>query len=205
MALDLNVDSITLGDYRKYGRFDASQMFRTYHSWDTILKKSGLSSTKFRIGQGKQITDRELLVDILRVWDELGRQPKTTDFHDGKFKFSLNTYTRRFGSWENALSAFEIWVDDDDNSAEELLICSKTDKIPYLNRGSRNIPLSLRLKVMDRDGYMCVKCHATRQTNPTLEFHIDHIIPWSEGGKTELNNLQLLCSKCNLKKSNKIE
>lgn len=204
VALRLNVESITLGVYRDHGRYDATQMLRTYHSWDIILKKSGLSSTKFRIGQGKQINDKELLEEIMRVWDEIQRQPKTSDFHDGKFRFSLNTYIRRFGSWRKSLETFEKWIDEDDR-AEEILIQNEVGKTPYLDRGSRSIPLRLRLKVMDRDGYRCVKCHATRQTDPTLVFHIDHIIPWSLGGKTELNNLQLLCSTCNLKKNNKID
>lgn len=204
MGLGLNAESITLGEYRRYGRFDATQMLRTYHSWDIILRKSGLSSTKFRIGNGKQISDRELLEEILRVWDAVQRQPKSSDFHNGIFRFSLNTYTRRFGSWQKSLEYFEKWVGDD-VSAEDVLSQDEVGKAPYLDRGSRNIPLGLRLKVMDRDGYMCVKCHATRQTNPTLVFHIDHIIPWSLGGKTELSNLQLLCSTCNLKKNNKIE
>ena len=31
----------------------------------------------------------------------------------------------------------------------------------------------------------------------------DHITPWSEGGKTEYSNLQMLCKKCNRSKSNK--
>jgi len=39
----------------------------------------------------------------------------------------------------------------------------------------------------------------------TLEkFHIDHIIPLSKRGKHRAENIQLLCDKCNLKKSNKI-
>lgn len=36
------------------------------------------------------------------------------------------------------------------------------------------------------------------------ELEMDHIIPWSKGGKTELSNAQLLCKQCNIKKSNKI-
>ena len=33
------------------------------------------------------------------------------------------------------------------------------------------------------------------------EMHADHIIPWSRGGKTEMDNLQMLCADCNLRKS----
>lgn len=36
-------------------------------------------------------------------------------------------------------------------------------------------------------------------------FHIDHIIPWSKNGKTNLFNLQPTCKKCNLKKGNEYE
>lgn len=35
------------------------------------------------------------------------------------------------------------------------------------------------------------------------EMHADHIKPWSKGGKTTLENGQMLCTTCNLKKSNK--
>lgn len=31
----------------------------------------------------------------------------------------------------------------------------------------------------------------------------DHITPWHDGGKTELDNLQMLCKECNRRKSNK--
>ena len=33
----------------------------------------------------------------------------------------------------------------------------------------------------------------------------DHIKPYSQGGKTEYSNLQMLCTPCNRKKSNKFD
>lgn len=46
----------------------------------------------------------------------------------------------------------------------------------------------------------CKKCKRLLTVN---NFHIDHIKPYSKGGKTNLKNAQLLCVKCNLEKSNK--
>jgi transposase len=37
------------------------------------------------------------------------------------------------------------------------------------------------------------------------DIHFDHIIPWSKGGPTEENNIQLLCGTCNRKKSDKFD
>lgn len=62
------------------------------------------------------------------------------------------------------------------------------------------IPESLRHEVFKRDGYRCVECGAT---NRETTLHVDHIIPKSEGGTDELDNLQTLCEKCNLAKKNR--
>src|SRR5258708_2068119 len=35
------------------------------------------------------------------------------------------------------------------------------------------------------------------------ELHGDHRIPWSKGGRTTWENLQLLCGSCNLSKSDR--
>jgi hypothetical protein len=60
------------------------------------------------------------------------------------------------------------------------------------------IPQRVKDLVWKRDGGVCVKCGS----NKNLEF--DHIIPVSKGGANTYRNIQLLCEKCNRKKSNKI-
>ena len=47
------------------------------------------------------------------------------------------------------------------------------------------------------------KCNYCENELAFTEAHADHIKPWSEGGKTEETNCQVLCIQCNLKKSNK--
>jgi hypothetical protein len=64
-------------------------------------------------------------------------------------------------------------------------------------RYSRHIPTALRLQVLARDKYQCLKC------GKTDDLHIDHIKPVSKGGLTILKNLQTLCADENLKKGNR--
>ena len=61
---------------------------------------------------------------------------------------------------------------------------------------------SLRYDVLKRDDYKCVICGATASEGAQLE--VDHIIPISKGGKTQMDNLQTLCKSCNRGKSNKL-
>jgi len=62
------------------------------------------------------------------------------------------------------------------------------------------ISASLRHEVFVKDGFKCTDCGAT---NKERTLHVDHIIPVSQGGGDELSNLQTLCDKCNLAKSNR--
>lgn len=64
----------------------------------------------------------------------------------------------------------------------------------------RIIPAQVKLEVWKRDGGKCVECGATD------ELHFDHIIPFSRGGTSlKADNIQLLCARHNLQKSDKIE
>lgn len=67
-------------------------------------------------------------------------------------------------------------------------------------KSSRTISDKLRYQVLKRDCFKCCACGASPAKEPAVELHVDHIVPWSKGGETTLENLQTLCSKCNLGK-----
>ena len=54
----------------------------------------------------------------------------------------------------------------------------------------------LRFAIYERDGYCCRSCGSD------VNLEIDHILPISKGGKSNVDNLQTLCHTCNDFKSN---
>jgi uncharacterized protein (UPF0248 family) len=69
---------------------------------------------------------------------------------------------------------------------------------PQSDAASRHIPHGVRQMVWQRDQGKCVQCSAIEY----LEF--DHIIPFSKGGASTVNNVQLLCRRCNLAKGSRL-
>lgn len=64
----------------------------------------------------------------------------------------------------------------------------------------RVIPSAVKIEVWKRDKGSCVKCGSKEN------LHFDHIIPYSQGGSSrDAKNIQILCSKHNLEKRDKIE
>ena len=73
----------------------------------------------------------------------------------------------------------------------------------FLSQQERNrMSESVRYQVLSRDNSRCTRCGATPQTHG-VSLHVDHVVPVSKGGKTEIDNLQTLCAPCNLGKSNR--
>ena len=52
-----------------------------------------------------------------------------------------------------------------------------------------------------------LKCANQRcsKSPPEVKLHIDHVFPASKGGSSKYENLQFLCEKCNLTKSDRLE
>lgn len=65
------------------------------------------------------------------------------------------------------------------------------------------IPAQLRHEVAKKCQNRCAYC-LSQQDISGIQFTIDHIIPESLGGETEVGNLCLACWDCNLVKQNRI-
>lgn len=85
-------------------------------------------------------------------------------------------------------------------------ILKLSNKINNLNNNdpkfnhTRLIPSEVKKEVWKRDQGRCVLCGELKN------LHFDHDLPFSKGGTSLLaHNVRLLCAKCNLRKSDKIE
>ena len=73
-----------------------------------------------------------------------------------------------------------------------------TDKVQILEH-ARMIPTDVKREVWKRDAGQCVECGAKDN------LHYDHVIPFSKGGSSLVaKNIQLLCARHNLLKSDQI-
>lgn len=203
----LSKNAITTSEYKEYGLYSISIILDRFGSWENTLKKANLEETGFI----KKIDTYDLLKEIERLWILLGRQPTTTDLKNGNSKYSLNSFTRRFGGWRNALEEFVKYINSEETIQAKEEKSGKIEKDTNveiknvkikIRRTPRDINERLRFQVLKRDNFNCVCCGKSPATNSNVELHVDHIIPWSKGGETVIENLQTLCSKCNLGKSN---
>lgn len=187
-----NVISLTQKIYTQYGQYDCTTVSRRFGTWNKALKLAGL-----QLSNEVNISDERLFKNLLNLWEHLGKQPTRRDLDNKISEFSQSPYNRRFKSWTDALKLFVIWAND-----EELSAPKENQNLSEKPKNGRDVSLRLRFQVLRRDNFACVQCGASPAKNPSVELHIDHSMPWSKGGDTVYENLQTLCSKCNLGKSN---
>jgi len=196
----LGRETVTAITYAQKGKFGVNTLLRRFGSWNKALKAAGL-----KVILSLNIEKEALFENLANVWQYLGRQPvgKDLDKASGWSKFSLGTYEKRFGLWNKALEAF---IDYIDNSSVQKDVISENQqrdvKRDQLNRTPRKINWRLRAMVLIRDNCICKMCGASLSKDPSIVLHVDHIKPWSKGGQTGLENLQTLCDRCNIGKSN---
>ena len=90
----------------------------------------------------------------------------------------------------------QLLLDDEVTKKAGIYPYVLTRDTKYLNL--RAFTESMRRAAYERQKGICPLCGGTFDA-----MEADHIVPWSEGGKTTSSNLQMLCRECNRKKSNK--
>lgn len=86
---------------------------------------------------------------------------------------------------------------------KEILGCyniTGLDSKRFFTRDEKKILFEKLQKGLSKGKRICPDCNKEFSFD---ELEIDHIKAWSKGGTTTLNNAQLLCKPCNIKKSNK--
>lgn len=194
VATKLSSNTVPQLTYREIGTFADTTLSKRFGSWNKALKKAGLE-----ISNENSVADERLFENLLNLWQHFGRQPRRSDLTNEISQFSQSPYNRRFGSWTKALEEFVAFANSEEITA---LNKGEKEKTSKDKRTSRDPSLRLRFRVMQRDNFSCKQCGASPAKNPTVELHLDHIVPWSKGGETTYENLQTLCSKCNYGKSN---
>ncbi|MCC0076996.1 MAG: HNH endonuclease [Rhodobacter sp.] len=189
----LNKDGITSSEYAKLGRFAPRTLINRFGTWQNVHLVSGM-----RLSKRYAIPEEELFRNLVEVWRTLGEQPNYGDMSREPSVFSPQTYARRYGGWRKALVEFVRWADQTDSEEGLATPTSVTKK-----RTPRDISWRLRAKVLLRDGATCKLCGVSPRSGET-RLHVDHVIPYSKGGETEIENLQILCEKCNIGKGDLI-
>lgn len=191
VALNTGGNNVTQKVYADHGAFDCSTFIRRFSSWNKALETAGLP-----LSNEVNVSDERLFENLLVLWQHLGRQPRRRELSSPPSRISQTPYNRRFGSWTSALHAFIEYANDQGAEAPSQIESSSSRR-----QTGRDPSLRLRWRVLQRDHFTCCACGASPAITPGVDLHVDHVVPWSKGGDTVIENLQTLCSACNLGKS----
>jgi hypothetical protein len=200
IATKLGVNSLSSRDYNDNGgKYTAGTIGIRFGSWNNALTKAGLQLVNQR-----EVSAKELFENLENVWISIGRQPVFRDMKNLTSKYSTHQYMTKFGSWRNALQAFVVYINSETAKEQDAEISedlqSEVDVMEEqtVKHKTKRFPSErLKVQVLMRDGNKCRLCGVT-VTGENI--HFDHIKPWSKGGETVLENIQVLCEIHNLAK-----
>jgi len=212
-AKSLGKDYISMKEYALKGEFHSSTIYDRFGSWNAAAAKAGL-----KVKIIKNVTPEQMMMNLKKVWDSLGKQPKLNDMVSPISAYGKAMYMNRFGTWLEVLDEFVKYMNRGKNKlagykSEKILHNQKVTAPPKHIHESfykgkkrkrllcgKSINAGIRFKILKRDKYKCRLCGASPAVNPRVTLHVDHIIPRAKGGETSFDNLQTLCKKCNLGK-----
>lgn len=198
---------LTVDDFKKHATVGPDTVRSRFGGWPQALRAAGLES----VNHGKRYSDEQCFENLLAVWTHYGRPPKYQEMNKAPSAVGGKAYVKRWGTWNRAVHAFSDFVgfeaaasDTEDRPQEPEV--GPPIPVPMPKPEDRRQPsIGVRYRVLYRDRFRCVACGRSPATDPGCELHVDHIIPFSKGGKTTPENLRALCAKCNLGKGSNLE
>lgn len=195
VASELNLLTLTIDLYNERGKYASTTLTRRFGNWPKVLTLAELSPSRSPLN----ISHHELMKNLENVWRSLGKQPSYQDMNSTISNYSAGTYENRYGSWNQALEVFGGEVKKADFESRSKIIPPRIKSEGH--QTSRSINYRLRYLVLRRDDFKCQYCGRSPSTTPGLELQPDHVVPWSAGGETTLENLRSSCKDCNTGKS----
>jgi HNH endonuclease len=127
------------------------------------------------------------------------RPPENVKVYEKIMKgvWSYNGFFKLVDSWQELDGARKVFK----FRLETIVDPTETNESEFVYENHRRIiPSHVKREVYKRDQGRCRKCGAT------TELHFDHVLPYSLGGSSLVaENVQLLCARHNLAKSDNIE
>jgi transcriptional regulator with XRE-family HTH domain len=105
----------TTTQMNEQGAFPTSAYYAEFDTWNEALEAAGLTPRRSARSTGP--TREELVEEIQRLADDIGRAPKTTELKS-KSDVSLNRYYSEYDSWDDALDDAGL-LDDSSADAED--------------------------------------------------------------------------------------
>jgi len=181
-------------DFDRVSLLTSARIARRLGGWGAALAKAGLGhrysgmviSAGMRAKPSRGLTDRQLLDRLRRAATRDGVVTQLAVRR--KFGHYCDAYTGRFGSWRTA-----VWK-------AGLRLSPKAACDPRRKRTpeeKHQVSVRLRFAVLKRDDYRCQLCGDSPAISKGTTLEVDHIQPFSKGGRTTEDNLRTLCRCCN--------
>lgn len=109
----------TKGEYEEHGEFSAGVIYRLFDSWPEARKEAGIDG---KPTPENAISTDELIAELVRLAEKLGHPPRRREMEEIG-EFSGSAYRREFGSWNAALKAADLEVNQPTNAEKIRVEC----------------------------------------------------------------------------------
>jgi len=232
VSFELKNDSVTRDEYNRHGKFNSATFENRFGSWIKAKEKAGLKRREhpsisdeeyfknleeawIKLGKQPHFSDMQI------PFSKYSGSGYVHNF--GTWRKALEQFIKYVNKEEKTTIEGENSIIIEENKSHqapiieypnEELVSGSVAKTPLAkrpklsqepinkHRTKREVNHRLRFMVMKKDNFKCRKCGRSPATDPRTILHVDHRTAWTNGGETVLENLQTLCSKCNIGKGN---